>query len=205
MSLDCRLSSYCLCLSYRGNPRCERCIFNLDPLMWLFDSKHVEYCSPLPPQECAERLREVVAQERVLGFSMAAAFGSKPLIGKVSDTSLQIRKRISGRNSFQPIFSASMQPNGKGTKISGNFGLHPFSRVFMIGFLGITGLMTLIAVPGFIADRDWVGLMPVGMFGFGIVLVWVGRMMSRHEVFFVEQTLVQSLEFQVRGIDGASK
>ena len=101
-------------MAYRLNRRCKCYIFNLDQLMWLFDSRHVECYSPLPPQECSERL---------LGFSLPAVFGSKPLKGIVSNRSLQIRKRILGQNSFQPVLFAAMQPERQCTRIRGKFGL----------------------------------------------------------------------------------
>src|SRR4051812_21410120 len=114
------------------------------------NSNRIELIAPLPPAECASRLKAVIDTERSALFSFAGLFGSRPVVGRVTESSLRLRKRIGYRNSFQSFLTATMRPEAGGTLISGDVAMHPFVRVFMFVWFGgvvlIGGTMFLATV-----------------------------------------------------------
>jgi hypothetical protein len=160
--------------------------------------------SPLSPAECASRLEAVIDSERSALFSVAGLFGSRPVVGRVTGSSLRLRKRIGYRNSFQIFLTATMQPEAGGTLISGGFAMHPFVRVFMLIWFGGVILMGgsifvatvrgTFSVTGGHRQNIWLGLvLPPAMLAFGAGLLRVGRFLDRDEARFLTDFLVETL------------
>jgi hypothetical protein len=165
----------------------------------VFRSNKITLFSPHSPNECASRLTAAMDPETV--FSWSSMFGSKPVIGEVRGNSLELRKRIIYRNSFQPSLSATIEPVPGGTVISGVMRMHPFVVIFMCAWLGIVfcvGGATFLSAVGEVLNGNApnrVGvLVPSGMFVFGIVLLWFGRFLGRNEAGFIKRFLIQTLD-----------
>jgi hypothetical protein len=147
---------------------------------------------------------EVVDAERNLFFfSFSAWSGSKPLIGKVSPASLRLHKRIWYHNGFQTHLFARVRPMEGGTKISGTFGMHPFTRVFafiwfgcVVGFvLYFLFFFLLIRFPDGIRRSDPTGiLIAISMLGFGYALIRFGRYLARNEAQFIAETVIKAVD-----------
>ncbi len=168
------------------------------------ESNRIELFSPLPPIECAARLASAIDCERSALISFSSIFGSKPIAGKVTETSLRLRKRIGYRNSFQNFLTATMRPEGTGTVISGEFAMHPIVRVFMTIWFGgvilIGGTMFIGTIGGFLfglaphGDNAWIGVVvPPLMLLFGFALVRFGSYLARDEARFITDFLLQVL------------
>lgn len=141
-------------------------------------------------------------------FSLAGLVGSKPVVGRVTETSLQLRKRIGYRNSFQSFLSATLRHEAGGTLISGEVAMHPFVTVFMFIWFGfvilIGGTMfvatvgTLFFGPGNRHENAWMGaVIPPVMLVFGFGLVRFGRYLARDEARFLTDFLIQTLNAHV--------
>ncbi len=160
-------------------------------------SERLDLLSPYPPLECAARLTAAIDLDRFL--SLSAAFGSKPIIGKVDESSLQLRKRIGYRNSFQTHFTGTMRAEGRGARIMGTFGPHPATRIFLffaLGFVGLFEIVTLASLfyEGF-SNRDsaFLILVPLGLMGMMYAIFRFGRFLARHEAQFIADFLRRTL------------
>lgn len=120
--------------------------------------------SPLSLNECYQKLVDSV------DTSLFSMFGSKPIAGKISRTSIKIRKVIWYRNSFQIILKATLKEDPSGTTIIGKFGLHSFVKVFMFIWFGFIilfgGLFWIIAVGAHILN----GTLPEGKAWMGVLI-----------------------------------
>jgi hypothetical protein len=153
----------------------------------------------IPIEECKARLASSVDAER-LAFSWSGYAGSRPILGKLRDSSFRLQKRRYYHNSFAPFFFGRFVVSDDGTLIEGKFTMHPFVRVFMIvwfSFLGVPSVIMLISV--FAGQADVQGspilglVIPAGMAAFGVALVKFGRWLGRSEetaiVAFLKSTL----------------
>lgn len=171
--------------------------------MDLIRRQQVQFFSPHSPADCVSRLRAAVNSEAF--FDLSSWFGTMPVSGRVSESSLRLRKRIWYRNDFQSFLYATMQPETGGTVIFGKVGLHPFTTVFICIWLGVAVLMcgtvltpsirSFFAHPDAVHQETWVGcVVPIIMPVFGIGLVWFGRFLARNEDRFLTEFLVQTLD-----------
>jgi hypothetical protein len=164
----------------------------------------VKLVSPLTPAECVARLTAAVDLERA--FSPGAAwFGSKPVIGRVTETSLRLRKRTGYRNSFQNYLTATMRAEAGGTSISGHVGMNPFVRAFMFVWFGflvlfggaifISSIASAFGVSHARHKNEWMGIafFPI-MLVFGFLLVRFGRYLARNEERFLTEFLIRALD-----------
>jgi hypothetical protein len=158
----------------------------------LFGSRAVILSTSLSPEECARRLTPIVDHPWDL-------FGSNPVVGDANKTEINLRKRISGRNSFQTLLKASLEPDGDGTRLHCDIAKPFFSSVFMacwLGFVGIAWVITLIAT--FAGANEpasgiaGIVLLPV-FAGFGYTLVLIGQGMARGEDEFLIDFLCREL------------
>lgn len=166
------------------------------------NSNRIQLLSPLTPAECVSRLAGVIDTERSAIFSLAR---SRPVVGRVTDSFLRLRKRIRYRNSFQSFLTATMRPEAGGTLISGEVAMHPFVRVFMFMWLGgvllIGGTMFLATVGSMVIgsgshhQNAWMGVViPPVMLAFGFGLVCFGRYLAREEARFLKDFLIRTLD-----------
>jgi hypothetical protein len=153
--------------------------------------------SPLPPRECARRLRAAIDG----GWTMG---GSKPVLGSVSDKSIRLRKRMYYRNSFQCWLSAKFVEEDGQTRLHCTVGLHPFVRIFLEYWVGgvllAGGFIIVRTIRAYFSDPDplppnlWLGIAgPLVMLGFGGIMLTLGDYLSGDEprflIEFVERTI----------------
>jgi hypothetical protein len=139
--------------------------------------------------------------------------GSKPLVGRLTETSFYIRKRISYRNSFQSLLTATIRPDAAGTAICGKIAIHPFVRVFMLLWFLIAGTMLIASLaPLFGFDKAgqntaMAPVIPLLMLAFGFVLVFFGRYVARDEARFLIDVLIRTLDARAepRGLRDAGR
>lgn len=150
-------------------------------------SESIEVFSPFCPDDCASRLDAAIDSEWKF-------FGSKPVIGRASESSLRLRKRIFYNNSFQSILVATMRPEQRGTIISGTCGMRPVVRIGMlIWFAGVI-LIGLPVAFSMLRTHDSMGVaIPVGLLVFGFALIKFGRYLARNETRFLKDFLIQTL------------
>jgi hypothetical protein len=167
----------------------------------------LEVFSPFTPADCASRLREAI--DSGLRASLFG-LGSKPVIGKVSESSVRLHRRTRYSNSFQTLLTAAMRPEQGGTVISGECAMHPFVRIFMVvwvcalAFIGVTLFLTVgwKALSGRSGDNREALLsviIPLGMLAFGIGLVRFGRYLTRNDPQFLRDFLIQILDARPKG------
>ncbi len=155
----------------------------------------IELLSPLSPDECEARLREVTDREGPRGW-----FGSHPVISRISLRSVQLRKRVGFHNSFQTYLVCSLEGGTGGTRLRGEIGPHPLLPVFLsvwCGLVGLVGVGTVIAgvralfVGGGPPLRA--AVIPFALLAFVFGLVRFGRWLARGEdqflITFVEGVL----------------
>ena len=98
-----------------------------------------------------------------------------------------------------------MQPADNETRITGHFGMHPWTRAFMtfwFGFLILVGgsvclgtLTRLLSPSHAPVGTAWVGMVvPPGMLLFRFGLVAFGRYLAREEAGFLTGFLVRTLD-----------
>jgi hypothetical protein len=173
------------------------------------NSDRIQLLTPLTPTECALRLTAAIDAERSAFFSLAGLLGSKPVAGRVTESSLRLRKRIGYRNSFQSFLTATMQQELGGTVISGEVGMHPFVRVSMfIWFGGViliggtifaASISSMIFGSGSLRQNAWLGaVIPPVMLAFGYGLIRFGRYLARHDARFLTDFLIQTLDARER-------
>jgi hypothetical protein len=153
----------------------------------------VDLLSPLRAEECRRRLREQTA-------SVWMILSSAPIVGRIGETSLRLRKRIWYSNSFQTWLSAELVDEGSRTRLRCRFGLHPFTRIFTaIWFSGVVLIGSTVFVgtmAAWLQDRlpltpqNLIGLLvPPGMLAVGILTYSIGRFFARNERRFLLEFL----------------
>lgn len=160
----------------------------------------VAVISPLPREECVRRLQEQVDPE-------GSVFGKRPVIGRVRETSLRLRKRVKGRNSFQTFLFARVSPAADRTRFDCRFGMHPavvafmafwFGVLLVIGGLAVSELGSLWAGADALPAGLPIGAFLLGMFVFGIGLVAIGRFASKGDVAFLTEFLLGAVNGRIQ-------
>ena len=157
----------------------------------------MELLSPLPLQECLERLKAAID-------SPPALFGRWPVVGRVRGSALHARRRVRYANHFQTRLSAELEEQDGGTLIRCRFSIHPAVAVFTALWFGaaiLIGGMIFFGSLAVLADASdgagsgtWFGLgIPVMLLAFGAGVVALGRYLARGErdvlLAFLRETL----------------
>jgi hypothetical protein len=172
-------------------------------------TQHIDMVSPLSPQECATRLRGEIDIEHPRLFSWTGLFGSKPIVGRVTESELRLRQRRVGRNSFQRVFVGRIETDNGGSIIAGEFGIDPVVRSLMTiwfwGVLIIGGTLFLAALGSTLSgsrafgDGTWMGLIiPAILIVWGLILPRMGQRMAKEEPKFITDFLARTLGASVR-------
>ena len=154
--------------------------------------------SPHTPEECAARLRDVIAPDT--GFKAAfALFSGKPLVGVANASEVRLRKLNSRRNFMQPELTATLEPYGSGTRLDCRIRLTIASLILValcVAAFTLVGCCVSISAIAALTrgevppERTWV--VPLSA-GFVIAFVLYGRSMARGEREFLETTLIERL------------
>jgi len=150
-----------------------------------------ELISPRPLEECVARLQEAVG----------GMFDNGPVIGRVDERSLRIRKRLqNAKNSFQTFLHATLERNGGATRISCRFGPHPLVLGFMVFWLVSAAAIGIafwtLGLPSANGGQIpiIVRVMPFLMMPMGLAMVFIGRYWARHERQFLLDFLRETVE-----------
>jgi hypothetical protein len=157
------------------------------------ESSRTDLVSPLPREECVRRLQEVANSSWMI-------FGSRPLIGRVGETSFSLRRRISGWNSFQTYLYGIFEQEARQTRLRCRFGVHPAVVGFMIfwfgalSFFGGADVVNAIVHSSSSSAPSLITLAgPFLMLAFGVAVVIIGRFSARHEQAYMLKILATAL------------
>ena len=149
------------------------------PLELLYPSRRRELRSALSPAEAARALAEEVEPRRWPLFR----FGSKTFQGTVSESSFEIERVISYRNSFLPKIRGTIRADAQGSSISVSMSLSPFVLVFLAVWL--CGAIPMLAVTLSAGSFKWA---PVALLAF----IWAMTIGGFHfEAAKAEQALLR--------------
>jgi hypothetical protein len=156
---------------------------------WDFASMVIDLMSPLPREECVQRLRS----------KTGSAWDGSTVIGSVGETSFRLRKRIFYRNSFQASLSGKLIDDNGQTQVHCRVGLHPFVTAFLTVWIGIVLIgciwMIVSLVSGAIPGNRWPqAMIPFLMLAGGVALLKVGQFLSRDEADFLVDFVRRTLE-----------
>jgi hypothetical protein len=96
----------------------------------------------VPPAVVAERLRAIAGGKLSVFDSTSFAHpdpSGPPFRGTVTGSRFKLRRNISGRNSFLPMIRGRLRATSTGTRISVTMFLQPFTAIFMVVWLTVTG------------------------------------------------------------------
>ena len=101
--------------------------------MKIFPSEKYEMAISRKPIEILMLLKDNVSIQPKWSFLISSS--TNPFYGKVADNDFRIYRKISYGNSFLPIIKGKIVPDGSGTLVKVNMGLHPIIRIFMTFWL----------------------------------------------------------------------
>jgi hypothetical protein len=153
-----------------------------------FAIETAQLVAPFPLDECIRRLRDDIAP-------FWAPFGGRRLVGRLSGTSLRVRKPVWTNHWLQTRLFATLVDAGDRTRIVCRFTVHPLVKAFMaIWFSGVVllgGTIFLLTLAGLMTSSPrsapgngerWIGLIvPPAMLLLGAALVGFGRWRARDE------------------------
>ena len=142
---------------FRAHARFQVAVSELGVVRRLHPSpvnEKLEFHSPLPPNLCAKLISEAIDPDSL--FSLSVSFRTNFFVGRVTESSLRLRRRIEHRNSFQRRLVATLRPEGTGTVISGRFVMHPlvflFTTVWFTGVILFGAALVVISVYAYCFD-----------------------------------------------------
>jgi hypothetical protein len=155
------------------------------------------------PEECANRLREVIDVERPTVFGFSGYRGSKPIVGEVNGNQFRLLQRTySFRNSFPPVLIGEFRPQGVGTQINGVFDLEPTSKV-AISLFGTLGLLIIVFII-YLVGADKPVLLTLFVCGYGALLFFMPRIIrggGSEQERSIAQFLRTTLQAEAEGKD----
>jgi hypothetical protein len=127
--------------------------------------KHFILETHLSPDEAQARL---AAQLRPPSWRNSWRAGP-PYEGRLQDSHFEISRVINYRNSFLPTISGEMRPTAQGAEIEITLQLQPLVRAFMLLWMGLLMVFTVLILCGVLVKGNWsIGiLVPILMSGMG--------------------------------------
>jgi hypothetical protein len=148
------------------------------------------------PDECERRLRGSIDFQQSTMFGFSGYRGSKPFVGEVAGKQFHVLQRVrSNRNSFPPVFTGELQPQGTGTRVVGTFDLEPTSKI-AAGLFALVGLFVMVLIV-FFSYKSRPILSTVLACGYGGLLFFfprifrgIGLDQEKNIASFLRETLV---------------
>lgn len=170
-------------------------------------NKAVALISTSPLGTCCSQLNLKIDQPWTI-------MGDRPVIGRIYETKLWMRKRIRYRNPFQILLRARLFEQAGSTHIQCYFSMRPFVVIFLTmwfgGVLLLGGGVFLMCLAGLILAYQsmpagtWMGLLiPPWMVLFGFGIIQFGRYLARDERQFLLDFLCETL--MARPVDLAAQ
>lgn len=119
-------------------------------------------------------------------WAILSRFKGKPLIGKVTESSLRLRVGGS-HNPLPQVVVATLQPHGKGTRVAGRFIWHPLAWIMMVFAVTVCTLSIL-----WVSSQGLDQLLP--RIGVLVLLPFYGRWAVRAEQRGMRRTLLIALK-----------
>jgi hypothetical protein len=152
----------------------------------------------IPIEECKVRLTSGIDIDR-FALTRSGRAGSKPILGKIRDSTFRLQRRRYYKNDLAPYFYGRFVAVGRETRIEGEFKMHPWVKVFMIVWFLILAAFFVVFVADLVSGRDdFQGnpalgfLIPVAGAAFWFVLVkiswWLARGEQRDIIEFLRTT-----------------
>lgn len=138
------------------------------------------YRSTLSKEDLLAHLQNEIEAEKSFGFGAHQFSYSKPYIGKVSNSTFEIKRAINYRNSFLPLIKGEIENDINGSKINVKMNLVEIVKVFMIIWLGgvligcVATSYNIIFNNGLNSEGGIFMFIPFFMLIFGVVLVFFG-------------------------------
>jgi len=171
--------------------------------------------SSLPSYAVADTLRCSIDEERITLFSLSGYRGSRPVLGKVDESTFRLQKRRCYHNSFAPFFYGRFEPEPGGTRIEGYFDMSRRVKYFMWFWLAmvvlIGGQIFLASLKDIVTGSHYIRgdkrmgiLIALSMILFGVLLPKIGRFIARGEERFLLEHLQQTLAARMEPPDSVS-
>jgi hypothetical protein len=143
-----------------------------------------EITTSLSRAACIERL------SAVLDPSIEVS-DPQPVVGWVNKRALRLRKRIKGRNSFQPLLTGrfSDTPDG-GVRIAFRTGMALSVKIFM----AIFGTLCLVYAAIFAMAGEGIAFLPLTVFACMIGMVVIAQMIAKDEALFLIDFLRRTVQ-----------
>jgi hypothetical protein len=97
------------------------------------------------PDNCALHLRDAIDPERPSYFSFSGYRGSEPFLGEVEGRKFRIFAR-GYKNTFPPVLTGVLLPNGGGTRVQGSFDLELTSKIAICIIFPLPALAVALVV-----------------------------------------------------------
>ena len=174
--------------------------------------KMVVLHSPLSPEKVVETLRREMEEERWSLSSIFGVAGDRPVVGKIDENQLRLRKRVYSHKDVAGQFFGHIEAEPAGTRIVGYFDFLPWIGMFMRVWLVMAMLISIPIFVVTIADLvrgvhwmgakggDWVGLVVApGFLAYALVLPKLGRYLGRGGERYILNFLESKLDARVEG------
>jgi len=149
------------------------------------------------PDECLKRLRAVSEASRLINDPFRK--DRTPLVMREVKGEILILRNRRYNNSLQPILRLRLQPDGKGTKLTGRFEIHVFNFWLLAGWYAYLFFVLFFKAPS-------PGVDPGVVYRFGLntglamgapALVWaLGAYLARGEKEFLVDALKECLNIK---------
>ena len=157
----------------------------------LFGTKAAEFLSDYPLEESVNHLSAVVKR------SVFSALTKQELVGRVSLSKVSVQRVVPFfGNSFKPFFIGAFQIKDGKVVLSGNFTIHPFTKVFMTLWLGFCIFFILMGMIVFFdknQDNAFIALGGVGFMLFGVGLIRFCQWISHGDVEWISTKIARAL------------
>ena len=150
----------------------------------------VDYQLRIPPEEVWRRIVATSDERQVAFFSASRYHGEQPFLRSVSGNRITIDKRRFYRNDFSSSLIMVIEQTPTGSRLRGNFTMGVLPKIFLTGWLFVTGSLSFIAIAHVLVKifaRESVALTsladftPLLMFIGGLFLLGFGRLLAKSE------------------------
>lgn len=147
----------------------------------------MEFFTSLSPEECRERLENVV-DTRTFTFWPEGHYKGTEVVGTVRTSSFRLRKRLHGRNSFAPVFVGTMRSEGSGTAITARCRPPLFAIIFMLAF-------PLFAASFIVVGFGWAPiLIPIAIASVPFVIYLASRKQASEDRAYLQDFILRALQ-----------
>ncbi len=143
--------------------------------MLLLPYEHFIITTRLTPEVVARKLGQIVGPEPAYSIFNPRPYTGKEFSGEISDGKFKMHRNINYRNSFRPEIKGTISKDYNGTKIEVRMTLHIIVIIFLVVFLGFSGLLAFAILPAITNaiksnDFNYQNFIPAIMFVFACII-----------------------------------